>query len=90
MPSPLNGLLASLAIRSSTDNAGATSGKAPKTGKANAAAEQHEIVRLYTFSVALQKRYRSNDVDLYSVLIGHGPQGVFHARPHTERQLASH
>ena len=48
------GLLASLSISLSRYNAGAMSDKTPKTCKANDAAEDHDIVRLYSFSVALQ------------------------------------
>jgi len=43
------GLLASLSISLSRDNAD----KTPKTGEANAAAEDDDSVRLYSFSVAL-------------------------------------
>jgi hypothetical protein len=48
------GLLASLAISSSRDNTGATADKTPKAGKANAAAEDDDIVRLRSFSATLR------------------------------------
>ena len=48
------GLLASLAISSSRDSAGAAADKTSKAGKANAAAEDDDIVRLYSFSMASQ------------------------------------
>jgi len=54
------GLLASLAISSSRDNAGTTSDKTPKMGKANDAAEDDDIVRPYSFSVALQQGNRTD------------------------------
>lgn len=47
------GPLASFTISSSRDNTSPTADKTPKTGKANAAAENREIVRLYSLSVAL-------------------------------------
>ena len=49
------GLLASLAISSSKDNAGATADRTSKTNKGNAASEEDEIVRLSSFSAALSK-----------------------------------
>ena len=48
------GILANPATSSSRDKAGATSDKAAKMGKADDAAENDDIVRLYAFSVALQ------------------------------------
>jgi len=48
------GILASHAISSSRDNAGATSDETPKMGKANDAAEGDDVACLCSFSVALQ------------------------------------
>ena len=79
------GLLASLAISSSRDNAGSATDKTPKTGKANAAAEDDDIVRPFSFSVAL---WAHDGALFFMILIGRRQQGVFYARPGTEPQLA--
>jgi len=82
------GLLASLAISSSRDNAGTTQTKRPETGKANDAAEDDDIVRLYSFPVALQQGNGTDDGVVFFNLIGHCQQRVFRARAGTEPQLA--
>lgn len=61
------GPLASFSISSSRENTGPTADKTRTTGEANAVAENGEIVRLYSFSVALQKGKRVDDgVFLYN------------------------
>jgi hypothetical protein len=75
------GLLANLAISSSRDTAGAAT---EKTRKANNSTDDDEVVRVYRFLIrmgsGLMRKFRS--------LIGRCCQGVLHARPGPEPQLA--